>query len=255
MSNFETLVLGGGFMRGVILLGGLESLYELNLMNNIQTYIGTLVGAVISFFLSLGFNPAELQFFSLNLVKKLQSTITQTFIESGHIDHNIILSDISNLLESKQINPKMTLMEHHKLTNKNIIIPVYVVDEKKEQTEYFSWNNYPEIECLTVLRMTISIPILFQPISCNHSFFMDGGIEPKNNLPFHKSCDDSSTVVFYLTDGTNQISKQQFGKRTVIRLRPMIHSLNVMIQPKDLQLIFEISKRRTQIQIQKIKIE
>ena len=61
MSNkiYDTLVLSGSSIKGFAFLGALQYLYENNKLN-IDNYIGTSAGAIISYLLIIGYTPIEI---------------------------------------------------------------------------------------------------------------------------------------------------------------------------------------------------
>ena len=58
--DFDTIVLSGGSIKGIVTLGALQYAKENYLLENIKTYIGTSSGAIISYLLAIGYNPIEM---------------------------------------------------------------------------------------------------------------------------------------------------------------------------------------------------
>ena len=57
---------------------------------------------------------------------------------------------------------------------KNLTIVVYNLTTNT--TEYLSADNYPDMPCLTALRMTTNVPILFERYFYNNCEYIDGGL-------------------------------------------------------------------------------
>jgi NTE family protein len=263
---FRTIVLPGGFMRGVVLLGTLSKLYELGMIGNVDTYIGTSVGAVIGFLLSLEYTPEEIaQYAMYDIIIELQRTFIRNFVETGKMDHEFILNKISKMIEKKGYDKDITLMDHFQMTKKTVIVSSYAIYshnyDNKCGTEYISYKTKPNMKCLDAMRTSFSIPMLFQPILSNDVLYIDGGMEA--NLPYKISEDSVETLLLILTNGDKTSDKGSlnsfypkgsFGERTELKIRPMIHSFNIYIPIDVLKDVYEITKRRTEIHFLKEKV-
>ena len=60
MNSYDTLVLSGGSIKGIILLGSLQYFYDNDCLNEVKTYIGTSAGAIICYLLCIGYTPTEI---------------------------------------------------------------------------------------------------------------------------------------------------------------------------------------------------
>ena len=62
MDEYNTLVLSGGGIKGLLILGALQYLYETGKLQkkNIRKYIGTSIGAIINVLLIIGYEPKEI---------------------------------------------------------------------------------------------------------------------------------------------------------------------------------------------------
>lgn len=60
ISEYDTLVLSGGSLNNITILGSLQYLKDNDMINNIQTYIGTSSGAIICYLLIIGYTPIEI---------------------------------------------------------------------------------------------------------------------------------------------------------------------------------------------------
>ena len=66
-STIHTLVLSGGGINGIVHLGALKYLDEINILQNITTFIGTSIGAIISGLFVIGYTIDELFEFTQNI--------------------------------------------------------------------------------------------------------------------------------------------------------------------------------------------
>ena len=60
MPILRNLVISGGGINGLGFLGIIKNLYENNLIKNINHYVGTSVGAIISFLMSINYSYNEI---------------------------------------------------------------------------------------------------------------------------------------------------------------------------------------------------
>ena len=190
--TFDTLVLSGGGIKGFSILGGLQCAYDLGYLKNIKKYIGTSIGSVISYLIIIGFSPIEIV---MELVqKKWLEKISQ-----------LNLVDAMNGLGACSYSPvyealeKMTLDKCGRLFNMKDLKDqfgkeLYCVTYNMTNcvTEYISSLNYPNIPCITAIRMSSNIPIVFERFKYNNCYYIDGGIS--DNFSINKGCEIGERV-------------------------------------------------------------
>lgn len=164
----ENLVLGGGGIRGAILLGYLDSIYD-DLIN-IKTISGTSVGAVIALLLICKMTPFQIK----ESMKKhclmnsnnwdLQLFETNYGIEDG--------SCIIQFLESLIGNP--TFIDLFNKTNKTLIINGFNVSCSK--LEYFNHILTPDMPVLTAISISTRIPLYYSKFIYNNNIYIDGSV-------------------------------------------------------------------------------
>lgn len=154
------IVLSGGGARGIAHLGILKALEEFGIKPSIIS--GTSAGAIAGAFYAGGY--------SLNEIKSI--------VEKGDF------FNISNVLIKKQgfFNMKgFEKMYQHYFPNNSfdaLHIPLHVAatDILKGESVYFSSGNLSQ-----ALMASSCIPVVFQPLQFNDSYFVDGGV--LNNFP------------------------------------------------------------------------
>lgn len=179
--NKNILVLAGGGMKGLGILGAIKYLEELDLIKNIEIYAGTSIGLIISVLIIIGYTSHDIYKFTklFDMSKSLDLDINNLFTKytiNNCNNYDIILSE---LLKKKNINPKINLLELYKLTKKKVIGTTVCITTK--QTEYISYENYPELDVLTFMKMSSSVPFLFQPVTYKNKLYIDGGLT--DNFP------------------------------------------------------------------------
>jgi len=184
VNNQKTiLVLCGGGMKGIYLLGGLKYLEEQNLLTSIQIYTGTSFGGILAFYLNIGYTVDELYKFA-KIFDFTKSTDIK--FDVNYIFNNYSINTFDNLdvildksISLKSIDPNITLLELYKKTKKKLILCTVCIDTK--ESEFISYETYPDLNIKTALKMTIAVPILFPPVKYNNKLYVDGGL--LNNFP------------------------------------------------------------------------
>ena len=179
VNNQKTiLVLCGGGMKGIYLLGGLKYLEEQNLLRSIQIYTGTSFGGILAFYLNIGYTVDELYKFAkiFDFTKS-----TDVNFDVNYIFNNYSINTFDNLdvildksISLKNIDPNITLLELYKKTKKKLILCTVCIDTK--ESEFISYETYPDLNIKTALKMTMAVPILFPPVKYNNKLYVDGGL-------------------------------------------------------------------------------
>jgi NTE family protein len=197
----KILVLSGGGIKGISFLGALHALYELNILQNIQTFSGTSVGSLILFLYIIGYTPNDMyeliKKIDLSKVKKI--AVPLFLNEYGLNSGDKLMTILHKLITSKKINIKITFSELFEKFKKTFIITSVNINEQK--IEYFSHLSHPNMEVIQAIRMSISIPFVFTPVSFNNCMYVDGGCI--DNFPISYFSDDIDDVIGICTTENN----------------------------------------------------
>jgi hypothetical protein len=180
---YTKLVLSGGGIKGIVHLGALAALDELNILSGITMLAGSSVGALILVLTVIGYKPKELySFISLLDVKNLtEINFMNLFNLYGLDDGSRFELVLNKLFINKNLSPGITFKELYEKTNKTIYISAVCLNDKK--TYYFSHINNPNMSVLLAVRMSIAIPIFFVPVSYQNKLYIDGAC--MDNYPIH----------------------------------------------------------------------
>lgn len=202
ITNYDTLVLSGGGVKGFHILGAVQALNDAELISEVNTYIGTSIGAIICYMLAIGYTPIEIVI-SVHLNKWLERV--QSFNLVAMINGNGATS-FTTIYESLE---KMTLIKIGRLLTlkklqeefgKTLICTTYNMTTCN--VEYLGPDNYPDLPCLTALRMSANIPLVFERFKYMDNFYVDGGLG--DNFPITKGVEVGNKVIgLYL-----EVSKQ-----------------------------------------------
>ena len=187
------LVMSGGGIKGIGHIGALKALQDLNYLSNINIIAGTSIGALLGFMLVIGYKPDELfNFIMIFDIQKIFSIVPANIFKYYGLDNgdNIMLV-ISKLIIAKKLDPEITFIELYKKTLIKLIITSSCINDKK--IYYFSHETYPNMQVLKAIRMSISIPIYFAPVTYENQIYIDGGCI--DNYPIQLFNNDLDNVI------------------------------------------------------------
>ncbi len=177
--EYDTIVLSGGSVKGFYILGSLYYLYYNRLINNVNIYCGTSIGAILSYLLCIGLNPIEIlmEINNKNFLDKFKNFNLSNW-NDGIFDWNIINKELESITIEK-VGYFLTLKSLYEKFGKVLVCCTY--NYTKHFIEYLSYKTDPDIPCLVALRMSCNVPFAFSRFKYNGNYYIDGGI--KNNFP------------------------------------------------------------------------
>lgn len=181
-SEFDTLVLSGGSINGIIILGALQYLKDKNLINNIIYHIGTSIGAVLVYLLIIGYTPVEIIVYLCTNYHMFEKLRCFNVVSASRGEGAVSFSNISDELEKMTINKVGKVLNMRDLETrfeKKFMCVTY--NTTKCCAEFLSGDKTPDLPCLTALRMTCNLPLVFEAYKYGDSFYIDGGLV--NNFP------------------------------------------------------------------------
>jgi len=162
-SYFDTLVLSGGSVRGVGVLGALHYAKVNLFIENINTFVGVSSGAMICYMLAIGYTPIELiknVCVNQDFMHKLQNF---SFINMLHGEGATSYNPINEILEKltiDKIGRFVTLKSLKETFGKTLICGTF--NYTQGRAEYLSAKNYPDMPCLTAIRLSANLPLFFK---------------------------------------------------------------------------------------------
>ena len=174
--DYDTLVLAGGSAKSIVSLGALQYLYDNYLMRDIKYYIGTSSGAMICYLLIIGYTPIEIIVYicTHQLLEKMQNFNVFGMVQGrGACSFNVLQEQLEKMTILK-IGYLPTLKDIKTNFNKELICTTYNLTESK--TVFLNHDNHPNLPCITALRMTSNLPLIFENYKYGNSFYIDGGV-------------------------------------------------------------------------------
>jgi predicted acylesterase/phospholipase RssA len=179
--DFDTLVISGGSVQGIIILGAIQFTVDNFLLNKINTYIGTSVGAICIYLLIIGYTPSEIMAYicTHQITEQLKNiNLVSMFNRQGALSFSIIYEQLEKMTIEK-IGKLITMGDLFVLYKKTFICVTY--NKTLDKPELLSHLTYPDMPCLIALRMSSNLPILFEDFKYMGNYYIDGGIV--NNFP------------------------------------------------------------------------
>lgn len=176
MTHYQTLVLSGGSTKCIAMLGSIQYGYDNNLLQKIDTFIGTSAGGIICYLLCIGYTPIEIIMYVCrqNIFKRTPPIDIVSMINgTGALEFSTIGVQLEKMTIEK-VGRLLTFQDIKSIFDKRLVLNTYNLSEDK--IEYLSPETTPNLPCLAGLRQTCSLPFIFEPYKYMGSFYIDGGI-------------------------------------------------------------------------------
>jgi predicted acylesterase/phospholipase RssA len=197
-NNITCLCFSGGGVSGLAFISAIEKLIEMKKfkLENINCYVGTSAGAIIGYLLNIGIELSEIIEFiyQFNFSKLIGEINCITLLEDFGINNGDRIKLIFiKFLELKFNKSDITFKELYNITKKKLTIIGTNLSEYKEAV--FNVDITPNFSVITALRISISIPVIFTPVSIDNILYVDGAII--NNFPINH-CPIDNTIGFHI---------------------------------------------------------
>jgi len=193
MKRYNTLVLSGGAVRGFALLGSLQYAMDQGALAHVTKFIGTSIGAIIAYLLCIGYSPTEIMVLMCQAqwLSKLAHIDLYNIVQgSGALSYSV-LNEVLEKLTVQKIGKFITLQQLKETYGKTLLCCTFNYTENKEVM--LSPKTHPDLPCLTALRMSANLPLLFEPFLYDGSVYLDGGLS--SNFPIHHAMDPEDIVL------------------------------------------------------------
>lgn len=175
-NNKNVLVLSGGSFKGLAYMGVIKALGKLDIRRYLNIFVGTSIGSIFAFLLSLNSYIEEIEEFvnTLDFNNLFRFNFKNLFYNYGLNNGDDIVKILEDFVIKKNYNSNLTFLDLKNKTNNILIINASNIT--KRQNEVFDYINTPNLEIIKAIRMSISIPLIFTPIEYNNCLYVDGGI-------------------------------------------------------------------------------
>lgn len=182
--SYDTLVLPGGGLKGFCLLGSIQACLDSGLLFDVKNYVGTSIGAILSYLFAIGYTPVEIMvaIYTNKWLERMQHYNLVAMINGNGATTFTHLQEALEKLTVNKIGQFITLGKLKEKYGKTLICVTYNMSTCT--TEYLGPDNYPDLPCITALRMSCNIPLIFDRFVYMDQYYIDGGIS--DNFPIKK---------------------------------------------------------------------
>tara|TARA_Y100000389_G_scaffold148109_2_gene147161 strand:- start:8553 stop:9500 length:948 start_codon:yes stop_codon:yes gene_type:complete len=174
----KELIFSGGNFATISFLGSVKALIELDELNlkEVSRFVGTSGGAVISFFLAIGYSPERIinimAKIPMSKISKLTSDKWLTFFDNYGLHDTIHFKKIfSVVLTHMNISSDTTFKEFYDLKNIELVFTSFCLNTSK--LELLNHENTPDLKLIDGLCMSIAVPLIFYPVSYRNRLYID----------------------------------------------------------------------------------
>jgi NTE family protein len=200
----KILLFSGGGIKGLVYPGVIKALEELEILKNIEIYVGTSIGSLVITMLLLGYSSLEMEHFLLNFdLSSLKSIDFLIFLKEYGLDRGEKMEYlVKRLLLAKGLSEDITLIDLFNITGVEFIITTVNLNELK--TVYLSYKTNPNLKLVTAIRMSISIPFFYTPVKYNNKYYIDGAC--MDNYPISLFTDRlDETIGFFICSSSKKV--------------------------------------------------
>ena len=199
------IVMSGGSLKGVSFIGCVRRLEEMNALHGAKNLVGTSFGSLVLFMMALGCSSDDMMANLLSCIGQPSAAaeldpqqqqqqqqrrshakpppalrVLLKCLECGGIDDGgVLLECIKRPLIAKLERSDITFIEFAKQTGKNLVVTGSNLSKKRP--EFFSVDTTPDMSVVLALRISASIPFVFDPVVHDGSIYVDGALF--NNFP------------------------------------------------------------------------
>lgn len=245
---YDALILSGGGAKGFSTLGALQYMQDNKLIDpNIKYLIGTSIGAIISYFLCIGYSPIEMVVYmcSNSVLESLKINNFEGIFKAGGIYSYSIIYNHYEKMTMDKIGYIPTMLDLKEKFGKELVVSTYNLTDDK--IEYISYKNYPEISCLDAIRMSSNLPFIFNEFLYNEKEYIDGGVF--DNFPIQIIPDNALKPFGIYLDA----KKDQINDSAITKFIDKVYKI-LMIPIKQNEKI-KINSLDTTVEILKIPVE
>jgi NTE family protein len=242
-SSYDTLVLSGACTKGIVTLGALQNTVDKGLLVEIDKYIGTSSGSIICYLLAIGYTPVEIivHVCTNQLLEKMQHFNLVGMVHgSGATSFSPIHEQLEKMSISK-IGYLPTLGDIKNKLEKTLIIVTYNITQGI--VEYISDETHPSLPCLSALRMSCNLPLIFEQYKYGNNFYVDGAIA--DNFAIDKGDQIGKKVLGIVV--TQEITSEETSEPNMLE-----HIYKLMFVPINQSVQYRIDKSSSKCTIVKL---
>jgi len=170
------IIFSSGGIKGLLSFGALYKINEIYPLHTFTYYTGTSMGSIIALGLSIGCNLQEMEelFTGLDFIEFCDVRIMNFIEHMGFIDAYKLANLFRAIISYKNFEPNLTFLQLFEQTGK--ILTIVTTNLTQNKSEFHSYETTPHLSIVQSILMSISIPIVFQPIKYENNLYIDGAV-------------------------------------------------------------------------------
>lgn len=217
----EILVLGPGGIKKFLELGALHILESKGVFEDVTTFVGVSVGAIISLLIVSGYSIAEIIaeaadadiFYDLSSVSIKDTKEKLGLVSSAPIKRKLV----KNVIEKFGYVP--TLDQLFRSTGLKLVCVTANLD--KEIPEYMSYETEPDISSVDAVMYSMNIPIFFYKLKYKGCVYVDGALG--NPYPVDQYDDGNTNILGIYIESTCRTNREPSDSTTTMYFHKIIH--------------------------------
>lgn len=196
---YKYVLFSGGGIKGISQIGAMDALMKYGFIKA-EGYLGSSVGSILATLFACGYTVEEL--------KRLMTEINfhdykeidfKNFLTNFGLDNGQKLMKLFRIMIKQKMGEKTTFKELYEYTRKLLVITGSCINTG--DTTYFDHINYPDMQVIEAIRISISIPGYYTMPTFGNYSFTDGAIS--DNMPFTYLSDEQikESIGIQLYDG------------------------------------------------------
>lgn len=187
MTKLETIVFGGGGLRGISYAGVFKLLEEYDLRKDVKHVIGSSIGAMAGVYLVLNYSYEEILEIVMDFeMKKIQDISANTILQApatyGIDSGKKFMEFYKTLVIRKGYHVDITLKELYEINGIKFTIVTTCIEDCK--AHYMDYLTDPDIPLWKAAFMSSCVPFIFVPFEYNGKHYIDGGIIDNHPLQY-----------------------------------------------------------------------
>lgn len=185
--KIHNLILSGGQFRGISYIGVIKAIEELNILEDLENIIGVSSGAIFALMIALGFNSKNLESLmyalSLDHIMNVDSDNIFNVITTYGIDNGDNITRVFKIIIRKILKSENATFKDLYLKNPSFKLLILGTNLTEKRNEIFSFDTTPDMPLYIAMRITVSIPLYFEPVNYDGCEYIDGAFT--NNFPIN----------------------------------------------------------------------
>lgn len=218
----DELILSSGGMKGLFSFGVLQTINTMYPLTKFKYVTGSSFGAILAMFVAIDATIKEMEeiLLKIDYAEYMDIKIMNLIENKGFIDVYKLGNLFRAVISFKNLDPNITFMQFYELTSKKLTI--CVTNLTLGRTEYHNYLTTPNISIVQSLLMSLSIPIVFQPIHYQNMMYVDGGV--LDHYPYYYHTNTRKIGVCILDDDlfepvppteSEEVSLMDYMKKTL----------------------------------------